>query len=74
MNPSKPTAGITFNTTESMAELAWRYGENCLPFRKIGGTCFFIDGSCMGRRGVDSALGFRYVVDRFFKTQEGRFL
>lgn len=50
MNPSKPTTGITFNTTESMAEWAWRYGEAGLPHRYLtrnGGLLMFEDGSIM---------------------------
>jgi len=69
-----PVKFVSSSFTESLAELAWRYGENCLPFRKIGGTCFFIDGSCMGHYSVDSARGIRHVLDRLFEKNEGGFL
>lgn len=60
MNPSKPPAGITFNTTESMAEWAWRYGEVGVPHRDLGdGFLSFEDGSAMGDEDVDTAISWR---------------
>ncbi len=77
MNPSKPAPGITFNTTESMAEWAWRYGEVGVPHHRVNGVSrvrFFIDGSFMDGWSVDSARGIRHVIDRAFEIDEGRSL
>lgn len=66
MNPSKPTAGITFNTTESMAEWAWRYGEVGVPHRDLGdGFLSFEDGSAMGNQDVDTAISWRHMASAF---------
>ncbi len=66
MNPSKPTTGITFNTTESMAERAWRYGEAELPHRDLGnGFLLFDDGSAMGDEDVDTAISWRQAAGIF---------
>lgn len=50
-------------TLECDAERAWRYGENEMKCRKVWGTLFFEDGSCMSRWFVDTARGFRYTMD-----------
>ena len=57
------------NTTETMAKLAWRYGENGAPHRQIGGCWMFLDGSWMClegsppgmRGGIHTARSFRYL-------------
>lgn len=60
MHPSKPTADITFNATESMAEWAWRYGEAGVPHKDISfGLMMFWDGSIMGSYYLHSAIGWR---------------
>lgn len=67
MNPSKPTTGISFNTTESMAEWAWRYGEAGLPHRDLGdGFLLFDDDSAMGNQDIDTAISLRQAADIFF--------
>lgn len=35
------------NTTETMAERAWRYGEQGVPHWRWGGYQWFIDGSAL---------------------------
>lgn len=63
MSPCKPKTGITFNATESMAELAWRYGEAGVPHRDIGaGFPRFDDGSVMGEMDVDTAISWRQAL------------
>jgi len=56
MNPSKPAPGITFNTTESMAEWAWRYGETAFPHQKIGRLALFDDGSTLFVNRAQTAI------------------
>ena len=65
MNPSKPAPGITFNTTESMAEWEWRYGEAGVPHTPIGfGLLEFEDGSCMSPRCLHSRIGWRCLLGK----------
>lgn len=41
---------------ETMAELAFRYGEEGLPHRRDGSHCYFPDGSRLRRGRVDTPL------------------
>lgn len=69
MSPSKLETGLTFNTTESMAEWAWRYGEAGVPHTPIGfGLLEFEDGSCMSPRYLHSAIGWRSLWGVFRGT------
>lgn len=62
MNPSKLAPGITFNTTESMAEWAWRYGEAGIRHRDFCfGILMFDDGSIMDFGCVYNAISWRFM-------------
>ena len=51
------------NSTETMAERAWRYGEQGVPHRPDSGYCYFPDGSRLGRWAVDTPHSLRRVYD-----------
>lgn len=50
------------NSTETMAERAWRYGEGAFPYRPSNGVTWFGDGSSMTKWGVDTARGQRHIL------------
>ena len=56
--------------TETMAELAWRYGAGDLPHYVVGHTWIFQDGSAIRRGYVDTPRGFRRTVERFREIWE----
>lgn len=51
------------NSTETMAERAWRYGETGFVCRKQNGIVWFSDGSCMARWYVDTDRGVRHKLE-----------
>ncbi|MDG4552859.1 MAG: hypothetical protein P9E24_01220 [Candidatus Competibacter sp.] len=64
MSPCKPKTGITFNATESLAEWAWKYGEDAIPHRYVGGYWLYPDGSSLWRRWcVHTARSHRLIVE-----------
>lgn len=65
MNPSKPETNITFNTTESMAEWAWRYGEAGVQHEVfLSDLLVFPDGSIMQSCHLHSAIAWRCLWDK----------
>lgn len=51
--------------TETMAELAWRYGPGDLPHYVVGHTWIFHDGSAIRRWYVDNPRSFQHTMERF---------
>lgn len=52
------------NATESMAERAWRYGEQGVPHWAGGGYLWFIDGSAMSHWQIESRRSLHALRDR----------
>lgn len=52
------------NATESMAELAWRYGEEGVSHRRLGMLFYFPDRSCMDSDGPFDAREVRRIYER----------
>lgn len=53
------------NATETMAELAWRYGEEGVLHRRSGGLFCFPDRSCMDGDGPFDAREVRRYAESF---------
>lgn len=51
------------NSTETMAELAWRYGEQGVRHWSGGGYLWFPDGTAMNRWQVHTPLSLGVIRD-----------
>jgi hypothetical protein len=61
------------NSTETMAERAWRYGEQGVPHSsKGGGFLWFADDSAMGHWEVETRRSVQAVRDRVDDILAGR--